>query len=321
MNANRIRVGIVLGAVASLFLFSGPLFAAQTLVAKVGSVPVTRFELQVQIEKILPLEGSFHRGVSKKKMAEIREKALQKVIDQARMVQYAADHHITLDKGRLSAQYQKVRGRFASEKAFEKALGKITPAEYRAMLSRELLAGKTLREMVDDKVHVPAAEVRAYYEKHKAGYMRPRQYKASIIFVKVDPAASAAEKAKLKKKAEDLDRRAKAGEDFYNLAYYNSDDRTRFVGGNLGYFHAGQTIKPFDEALSKMKPGDISGPIRTIYGYYIIKLMKTSPRRQLQFKEVKDQISQAKAKKMRRAIYTAWLAKLRKLYPAQRYEK
>ena len=101
--------------------------------------------------------------------------------------------------------------------------------------------------------------------------------------VKVDPAETAEEKEAKKQRAEKLLERAKAGEDFFNLAYYESDDRSKYVGGSLGSFHAGQTVAEFDSVIQKMKAGEIAGPVRTLYGYHIIKLDDVQEARQLTF--------------------------------------
>ncbi|NIR17793.1 MAG: peptidylprolyl isomerase, partial [Desulfobacterales bacterium] len=113
------------------------------------------------------------------------------------------------------------------------------------------------------------------------------------------PASNKKERTELRERAEGLAKRAKDGEDFYNLAYYNSDDRTKYVGGDLGYFHKGQTVPEFESALLEMEPGEIAGPVKSMYGWHIIKLVEDNPPRQLSFEDMKGKLRQQLEKEQR----------------------
>lgn len=312
---NQVSQLIVL-AIGALLV--APAFAAEDLVAKVGSVPITKYELQREQQKILPFNVSFHGGLPPEKLAEVREEAMGKLIERAYKVQYGMDEKISVDNSAVDKQFEAARAKFKSAKDFEKALGSEKSKGYRASIYRELLAKKSEEVVVDAKVKVTDAQVREYYEKNKSTFLRPKQFKASHILIRVDPASNKEEREALKKKADDLTARAKAGEDFYNLAYYNSDDRSKFVGGDLGYFHEGQTVKEFEDALLKMKPGEISGPVKTLHGYHIIKLVELNESRQLDFEEAKGKIRQSLEKKERESIYEKWMSELKKKYPLKR---
>ncbi len=70
-----------------------------------------------------------------------------------------------------------------------------------------------------------------------------------------------------------------------------SDDTTsNHQGGELGWFHKGQLIAPLENALTKLKIGEISSPIRSIYGYHIIRLEGIRPQKQLRFDEIDRQL-------------------------------
>ncbi|GAB4166415.1 MAG: peptidylprolyl isomerase [Geothermobacteraceae bacterium] len=284
------------------------------LVARVGSVPVTKFELAREFQKILPLKGGFHGGVSRDRQLEIRQEALDKLVERALMVQWAIDNELSVDNGEVDAKIAKLRESYKSDEEFSKAAGDEGIAGYRAALYRQLLAQKAEQAAVEQKVSVPEDRVKAYYDENKDRFMRPRQFRASHILIRVDPSSNKEEREELQKKAEDLLKRARAGEDFYNLAYYNSDDRTKFVGGDLGYFHEGQTVKPFEQALLKLKPGEISDLVRTRFGFHIIKLVEVNEPRQLTYEEMQGKIRQQFEKEEREKIRSEWLAGLRKAY-------
>lgn len=302
--------------VTSLIFFfnTGSVLAESKIVAKIADTPVTVYELKREMQRILPMNTSFHGGLSQEKISEIREKALYNLIDQGYKVQYALQQKIHVSNTDLDKRLEKVREKFPTKKALQKALGEETLKEFYASVSRILLAKKAEEMAVGSKAKLSEGEVRDFYEKNKQRYKRPKQYRASHILIKVDPARIATDKEPARLKAEDLAKRAKAGEDFYNLAYYNSDDRTKMVGGDIGYFHAGQVVKELEEAIANLKPGEITGPVETRFGFHIIKLTELNEPKQLSFEEVKVKIRQRQEKKKYDVLYDAWMAGLKERY-------
>lgn len=319
MTCQRVFSFFVMMFTLSLVGVPLPAHAEEKLIAKVGSVPITEYELQRAQERLLPMNANFHGGISEDKIKKIREEALIGLIDRAYKVNYALTEEIALDKGALDQRVQEIQKQYKSTREFEKATGKEGVSGVRASLYREMLSIKAEQVAVDAKVKISDEEVSAYYEANKSSYMRPRQFKASHIMIKVDPSSNKEERDKLQKKAQDLADRARKGEDFYDLAYYNSDDRTKFVGGDLGYFHEGQTAKEFETTLLKMKPGEISDPVRSLGGYHVIKLVEVNEPRLFNFEEVKDKIKKNLQDKMRGRIYTEWMNGLKAKYAVERY--
>ena len=101
---------------------------------------------------------------------------------------------------------------------------------------------------------------------------------ASHILISCTPDASPEDTLKAYKKAIDIRERIIKGEAFEQVAKATSDDKSVLInGGNLGYFTVFQMITPFEEAAYTLKPGTISMPVRTPYGYHIIKVSDVRP--------------------------------------------
>jgi parvulin-like peptidyl-prolyl isomerase len=113
---------------------------------------------------------------------------------------------------------------------------------------------------------------------------------------------------------------ARGGADFYNLAYHNSDDRTRYVGGDLGYFHEGQVVPEFETVILAMEPGQISELVRTRFGFHIIRLVEVNEPRQLSYEEVRERIRERLEKEQQERLMDAWMAELRERYPLKRLD-
>ncbi|MCF6266425.1 MAG: peptidylprolyl isomerase [Desulfuromusa sp.] len=298
----------------TLFFSAGTVLAESTIVAKIVDTPVTVYELNREMQRIMPMNSRFHGALSQEKISAVREKALNNLIDQGYKVQYALQQKISVSKSDLDKRLEKIHKKFPTKKALQKALGEEGLDDFYASVKRILLAKKAEEMAVGSKSKLSAAEIRNFYEKNKRMYNRPRQYRASVILIKVDPTRIATEKEPLRLKAEGLAERAKAGEDFHDLAYYNSDDRTKFVGGDIGYFHTGQIVKEIEDAIVDLKPGEIAGPVETRDGFNIIKLTELKEPKQLLFEEVKEKIRKRQEKKKYDILYTEWMAGLKKIY-------
>ncbi len=288
------------------------------LAARVGSVPITIFELQREINKLMPMMVSFHGKVSKEKQQEIQQKALERLIERGYKICSATKVKLTVPPSEVEALIDNARKQMTPEE-FERAVGAETLAGLRAAVYRKLLAEAAQEKFIDDKVSVRDEDVAAFYAKHKESYKRPRQFRASHLLVKVDPALTKEEKTLLKVKAEALQKRAENGENFYNLAYFNSDDRTKYVGGDLGVFHQGQTLPEFEAVLQKMEIGEISELVKTLYGYHVVKLTENHAPRQLTLDEVTDKIRTLLEDRQEEELLSAWLDSMQAECPVEKY--
>src|SRR5262249_33189679 len=98
--------------------------------------------------------------------------------------------------------------------------------------------------------------------------------------------------AAVKAKAEELAKQARAGADFAELAKKNSEDEASAKnGGDLDYFGRGRMVPEFDQAVFAMQAGEISDPIKTPYGYHVIKLVDKKAATTRTLAEVRQQIT------------------------------
>ena len=100
-----------------------------------------------------------------------------------------------------------------------------------------------------------------------------KEVNASHILIKIAPNASPVEVEKARKKAEKVRQEILDGKDFNKAAHeYSDDPSAKANGGNLGYFSAFQMVAPFEDAAYKTPVGEISKPIRSSFGYHLIKV-------------------------------------------------
>lgn len=143
------------------------------------------------------------------------------------------------------------------------------------------------------KADIKAEEVRQYYDEHQSEFASPEQRQASHILLVVAATAPQAEQDAVKARAEKLLAQVKQEPGkFADLARQNSQDPGSAVnGGDLGMFGRGMMVKPFDEAVFSLKAGEISGLVKSDFGYHIIKLTAIKVSRATPFNEVQVEIA------------------------------
>ncbi len=140
-----------------------------------------------------------------------------------------------------------------------------------------------------DQVSVDEKVLRKLYEERRTDFMVDEERRASHILIAVDEGADEKARAAALKKAEEILARLRKGESFAKLAReYSDDPGSAKQGGDLGYFGRGVMAKPFEDKVFSMKEGEIAGPVRTRFGYHIIKLTAIRPAHGRPFEEVRD---------------------------------
>ena len=124
------------------------------------------------------------------------------------------------------------------------------------------------------KMQTTEEEAKKFYNENAAKFQGNEQRHASHILIGVSATASAEAKAEAKKKAEQVLAEVKKNPaKFAELAKkYSQDPGSAEKGGDLGTFGRGSMVKPFEDAVFSMKPGDVSGLVQSDFGYHIIKL-------------------------------------------------
>ncbi|MBW1960550.1 MAG: SurA N-terminal domain-containing protein [Deltaproteobacteria bacterium] len=126
------------------------------------------------------------------------------------------------------------------------------------------------------KVQVSQEEVDDYYERNREKFTTPKTVEARHILIKVAQDADESTVERAKKRALDILKQAREGKDFAELAKQYSEGPTRDQGGYLGVFERDAMVKPFSDKAFSMKPGEISEPVRTPFGWHIIKVEKVN---------------------------------------------
>jgi peptidyl-prolyl cis-trans isomerase C len=159
------------------------------------------------------------------------------------------------------------KNQLGTGKEFEERL-----AYYKLRALRDAFYEKKVRDAVTE------AQAKAAYEEQIAKIPPEPEVRARHILVKTE------------QEAKDLIKQLKGGADFTELAKKSSDGPSAQTGGDLGYFSRGQMVKQFEDVAFALKPGQISDPVQTEFGWHVIKVEDKRNRPVPSFDEVKDQL-------------------------------
>jgi peptidyl-prolyl cis-trans isomerase D len=164
----------------------------------------------------------------------------------------------------------KVNPTDADIEAFYKANEALFRAPEQARIDYVVLDLQSLQKGVT----VSEDELQRYYAENASRYTAAEERRASHILIKADKDMAAADRQKAKAKADGLlEQLRKSPGQFAELAKKNSDDPgSAERGGDLDYFGRGAMVKPFEDAVFAMKPGEIGNVVESEFGYHIIQL-------------------------------------------------
>ena len=263
---------------------------AATVNGSVISVQTLLWELD-RAQKRLAKKGKTLNG---EELNTLKEKILENLIDFELLYQESEKEGVTVEEKEINDQVDKLKNAYPSEEAFKKELKdqNFSEATLRSLTRKGIIVKKFINTHIGKEVKVSDEEVKNYYDKNQALFISPGQVRASHILITVDPKATETQKAKARKELEQIRERAEKGEDFAALANVFSKGPSAGRGGDLGYFPRGRTEPPFEEAAFSLKKGELSGIVKTSYGYHLIKVTDKRPKAVIPYEIIKQRIRQ-----------------------------
>ena len=222
------------------------------VVARINGVDIKKDELLTEAKEMQARFAQANRGAVPPLDDKFYKQILDGMIAQKLLLAEAAREGVTVSDEDVKAQVAALRGRFPDQAAFENALKTegMTEQELLKTLREEAVIQKYVGTKIFNSVQVTDQAARQFYDQNQDKMQRPERVHAKHVLIGVQPNASAEDKQKARAKAEDVLKRAKAGEDFGKLASENSDDPgSKVQGGDLSWFSRGQMVPPFDQAV------------------------------------------------------------------------
>lgn len=228
------------------------------------------------------------------RVAAIGKDVMESMIRRELLYQESRKAGIKADQAAVNKELDVLKKQFPSEAEYRNELARRNLAEdaLRARLERNLAVEQYIERQFAGKAVVGDREMVAYYENRLDLFKQPLQVRVSHILVQTDPKGEEARTQEARRKAEQILKNLKKGQDFAALAREQSDGPTRMNGGDLGYIRPGQLEKQLEDAVFSLKTGETSGIVETAYGFHIFQVKDRKPETVLAYDAVKEQIRQ-----------------------------
>jgi foldase protein PrsA len=236
----------------------------------------------------------------------LKSQIVRLLVQRAQFEQQAEKLEIEVTEKQVDARLEQIIGQYfggdrAKYKAQVRAQG-LSERQVRGEIRAQIVS-EGLFESVTKDAKVDDAAIAKFYEENKAQYSQPESREVRHILVKS------------RKQALDLAAQLKAGADFGELAEKFSQDTGSKANGGKLTVSKGQTVAPFDQTAFLLKNNDISGPVKTEFGYHLIQpLADAKPAKVTPLKEVKESIRQQLQQTKKNEAMTKWVDDLKKEY-------
>jgi hypothetical protein len=269
--------------------------ADHRLAAVVDGVRIEPWEVEREFQNLLP-RTSFHRRVEGERRAELEQRALDTVVMKELKRQWAVKEELSVDPSAIDREVTEIRERFPDPTAYQRALAErgMSEAGLRRAVERDHLA-KAVDERVLGAVTEPTSdEVEHFFAVNRADYVTPESRHVIHVLFYVAPSSGSAVWERAAVEAAAVAASAREGAtDLLDEAVIRRPDippRYRDQVGDLGMLHRGALQADVDEAVFSATPGDVVGPIRTIYGHSVLQVISVEPPRQIELKQVRDAV-------------------------------
>ncbi len=258
--------------------------ASNKILATVNDENIT----QKEVDKIL---NRFANQVPKEQIPAVKKQIIDGLVTQKLIMQFIKNNKIEVSQADIDAELNKVREDVKSNPGLEgKTLEEVLESHGGSIddLKRDIVISLSLERHLgkdlDDK------KIKSYFEQNKAVY-DGTEVKASHILVDTREMETEKELAQAMEKIKKAKAEVDKGKDFAKVAEEYSDCPSAKKGGDLGFFkRKGQMVEPFAAAAFAMKPDQVSDPIKTDFGYHIIKVTEIKKGSDVNFFDIKQNV-------------------------------
>ena len=266
-------------------------FALPETVAVVEGTEVKKGELEQAFNNMLAARKMTAAAIPEEQRLQGYRIALEDIVIDKLLTKRAADTKVSDDD--VKAQWERIKGNFGSEAELKKqveAAGE-TIDKVKQGLHDRLAEEHWLDAQIGDKANVTEADAEDFYKKNPDAFKSPEQVRASHILVKVDKDAKPEVVAEKQKAAQAIADRVKKGEDFGKLAKELSEDPSaKENSGDLDFFTKDRMVPEFSTAAFAMKKDEISNPVRSDFGFHIIKVTDRKDAETVTLEKAKPQL-------------------------------
>jgi len=263
----------------------------EKVAAYVNGRPIYEHQLQPELAASLKKFKRFNmRREDSNLVARLRRRALDKAIGDNLILQESEKLTIENLDERVAGKLEALKRKHGSPERLHAYLARrgLTLEGVRSSFGVQVRIDEYLKRNGITDPPIPEARIREAYEQHPEGYATEQAVEVSHILIAVDEPLGAEGDARALQEARSIRRDILAGADFADMAKARSDCNSAAAGGSLGYIKRGYMPEAFDRVAFALAKDAISEPVRTVFGYHIIKVTNLKPGGVAPYEKVRD---------------------------------
>lgn len=287
----------------------------ERIVALVNNELITLSELQEAGARFFhDLKESTPPSEREEKLRKAQEEILTQLIENKLLEQEIKKKKVEVPEKEVDAAIEDImKENRLSENELKMALAKdgITYSVYRKRIRDELGKMRLISREIKSKLVLKEEDLRKIYQENIKDYIDPLEVKMQQIFLPVPQGATEEQSEKIRKEAETLLERVRAGEDFAQVARAHSRGPEASEGGVLGFFKEKELVPELERTAFALKIGEVSGLIQGRDGYHILRVLDRKGGEPKLFAEVQNKIREAKLKEESNQKFKEWMKALK----------
>ncbi len=279
-------------------------------VAVVNGRKISAAELRQNIEQQIARSGRTMDQIPAENLLRGYHAVLDEMIIDALLEEKSADVEVA-DK-EIEENVSRFKSQFSSEEEMKRVLQQNGDSleDVKMAIGQNLKKRTWIMQRLGDAEEPSDEEVKAFYEENKEGFAEPEMVRASHILLLTPETLTDEEVAEKKRAIEDLKKRIDEGADFAEIAReFSEDPGSRENGGDLDFFSRERMVPEFSEAAFAADKGSVVGPVKTQFGFHLIKVTDRKEARTVPVEEASAQIKQylgeLKQQQKLRQLFTA----------------
>jgi parvulin-like peptidyl-prolyl isomerase len=280
-----------------ILFFYGPTSLSEAVVDRIVAVVnqeiITLSEVEKRITSKKEEIVAEDRLEKREQVQALGRQVLDRLIEEKLIDQEAKKSGIKVSSKEVEAMVEEVKRQNAiTQESLEKALAAegLTLESYKKQIEKNLQRQRLIQWSVKVEEKATEKELREFYQENLNRYRSKETYRPATILFIVPKGATPEQIREARKKCQNVLEKIKKGEDFGEMALLYSEDGSNKVRGDLGYFRKGELLPVFEREALRLKVGDVSGIIRTEFGFHIIKLLDRRGADPLPFEEVSETV-------------------------------
>jgi peptidyl-prolyl cis-trans isomerase SurA len=297
MKGRREKMKRIFLGIGLFLLLYGPISSSEAVVDRIVAVVnqeiITLSEVEKRTGPLLDEIQAEGRLQRREKIREVCREVLERLIEEKLIDQEVKRVGIKVTSKEVENALEEIkRQNAASQDDIENALRRdgLTLETLKKEIEKKIQRMRLINWAVKTESKVEERELRDFYQKNIDRYRRSESYRPSHILFIVPKEATAEEIREIRKKCQKVLEKIKGGEDFGEMATLYSQDGSAKDRGDLGYFKKGELVPALEREALRLRIGEVSGIIRTDFGFHLIKLLDRKGGDPPPFEEIKEKV-------------------------------